>query len=613
MIKTQTTLIGLTGLLFGGYCPAQEVEELEPLTVLARKFYSTGDDNASSVGMVTAEELSKRQQYRLLDALELIPGAQSLSTAGLTGNTGTAIIRGLPSNYQQIVVDGVRVADATNGVGNFLANAQLGGIGSLEVLRGPQSVLYGSGSGGGVVGYESAVGTGAPETRLLGEAGSFDSYRSSLSSKGKEGNLAYGVEFGRQFAANDIFSNLPLHDFAQNSANLALEWQAREDLRLKFSYRGTDNLLKTTSISPWGTSNSGIQTETNLFALNGYLEVNPDWDSRLTLGYYNENYRGDFDGFLFGVDYERLTLNWNNEIQFGDQVTLVTGLEGAHSDYANTSGRGVNYSNFGTYANAYYRPVDGLQLEAGARWDEHDDFGGDAAWNVGAVYRVPQSGTRFHARMGEAYRNPTLLDSQQYISAFSTQLANADLDSEKIEGFEFGVTQELGDHEVEITYFSQDLSNAIVTSFPAPGSTRRVNSPGVSRVSGFEASAEGHFLDEKLRYRLAMTLQDREEVIDLPDTMVAFDLNYQGDRWLLGGGVSFVDGAAYLAAGNPQTDSRTTTRIYGEYELNDSVSFHARIENLFDENYQLFPNTFGEGTQVEAPGRAFYLGATVQF
>ena len=152
-----------------------------------------------------------------------------------------------------------------------------------------------------------------------------------------------------------------------------------------------------------------------------------------------------------------------------------------------------------------------------------------------------------------------------------------------------------------------------MTSFPAPGSTRRVNSPGVSRVSGFEASAEGHFLDEKLRYRLAMTLQDREEVIDLPDTMVAFDLNYQGDRWLLGGGVSFVDGAAYLAAGNPQTDSRTTTRIYGEYELNDSVSFHARIENLFDENYQLFPNTFGEGTQVEAPGRAFYLGATVQF
>lgn len=613
MTKTQKTLIGLTGLLFAGHCPAQEVEELEPLNVLARKFYSLGRNNASSVGLVTGEELVRRQQYRLLDALELIPGAQALSTAGLTGNTGTSIIRGLPSNYQQIVVDGVRVADATNGAGNFLANAQLGGIGNLEVLRGPQSVLYGSGAGGGVVGYESSVGTGRPETRLFGEGGSFDSYRTHLSSKGKEGNLAYGLEFGRQFTANDTYSNLPIHDFEQNHANLAMEWQAREDLRLKFSYRGNDNLLKTTSISQWGTSNSEIQTETNLFAFNGYFEVTPDWESRTTLGYYQENYRGYFDGSLFGVDYERFTLNWNHEIQLDDQITLMTGIEGAYSDYNNTSGRGVNYSNYGAYANVYYRPVNGLQLEGGARWDEHDDFGGDAAWNVGAVYRVAQSGTRLHARMSEAYRNPTLLDSQQYVSAFSTQLANDSLDSEKIEGFELGVSQELGDHEVAMTYFSQDLSGAIVTTFPAIGSTQRVNSPGLSKVSGFEVSAEGHFLDGKLNYRLAMTLQDREEVIDLPDAMVAYDLSYKADRWLLGGGVSFVDGAAYLASGNPQTDSRTTTRIYGEFELNDSVSFHARIENLFDEDYQLFPNTFGEGTQVEAPGRIFYLGATVRF
>jgi vitamin B12 transporter len=613
MTQIQKAVIGLTGLFVAGHGLAQEVEELEPMNVLARKFDSVAGENASSVGLVTGEELDRRQQYRLLDALDLIPGAQALSTAGLTGNTGAAIIRGFPSNYQQVVVDGVKVADATNGVGNFLANARLGGIGHLEVLRGPQSVLYGSGAGGGVLGYESQVGKGSPQTRLFGEGGSFGSYLTSVGSQGKEGNLAYGLEFGRQFTANDTFTNLPLHDFEQNYANLALEWQAREDLRFKFSYRGNDNLLKTTSISQWGTSNSEIQTETNLFALNGYFEVNPAWESRLTLGYYQENYRGDFDGSLFGVDYERFTLNWNHEIELGDQVTVITGVEGARSDYANTSGRGVSYSNYGAYANAYYRPVVGLQLEGGARWDEHDDFGGDAAWNVGAIYRFAQSGTRFHARMSEAYRNPTLLDSQQYLSAFSTQLANANLDSEKIEGFELGVSQEFGEHEVGITYFSQDLSDAIVTSFPVLGSTQRVNSPGVSKVSGLEISAEGSSLAGKLNYRLALTLQDREEVIDLPDAMVAFDLSYQANQWTLGGGVSFVDGAAYLAPGNPQTDSRTTTRLYGEYELNDSVSFHARVENLFDENYQLFPNTFGQGTQVEAPGRTFSVGATVRF
>jgi outer membrane cobalamin receptor len=610
MIENKAVLIGLTGLLVCGICPAREVEELPPLTVLARRLDSPGNDNASSVGIVTAEELARMQRHRLLDSLNLIPGTQALSTAGLTGNTGTAIIRGLPSRYQQLVVDGVKISDATNGIGNFLANGNLGNITNLEVLRGPQSVLYGTGAGGGVIGYETAVGSGAPGFRFSGEGGSFDSARFSLSSQGRLENFSYGAGIGRQFTSNDIYPTLPIHDYEQNYANLALQWQFRDDLRVKVSYRGSDNFLKTRALTSFGPSDSVVQTETSLFAFNAFYEVTPGWESRLTLGYYQENYRGDFGGFHYGTDYERFTFNWSNEIEIKNTLTAVAGLEAAHSDFANTSDRSSNFSNFGAYSNLYYRPVESLLFEAGGRYDEHEEFGGDTAWNLGVVSTFDQPGTRLHARWSEAYRNPTRLDSEFFPSPFSTQLANPNLESESIRGYEVGVSQSIGDHNFAVTYFHQKLEDAIVTSSPSPGNTLRTNSSGSSAVSGLEVEANGHFQSEKIHYRLAFTSQFDEEVIDLPDHLVSLDVHYDGGSWLAGAGLSYADGAAYLAPGNPQTDARFLTRIYGEYRINENLTLHARVENLFDEEYENFPDTFGPGSQIEGPGRAFHAGVT---
>ncbi len=617
MIEKKNVLFGLTGLIGAGICPAQEVEELAPLTVLARRIDSSANDNAASVGVVTADELARMQRSRLLESLELVPGAQALSTAGLTGNTGTAILRGLPTNYQQVVVDGVKISDAMNGSGSFLANSQLGNITRLEVLRGPQSVLYGTGAGGGVIGYETGVGTGTPSFTLFGEGGSFDTYRLAFSSQGKLGRFAYGVEVGRLFTSNDTYANLPLHDYEQNHANLALQWELRDDLRLKVSYRGSDNFLKTRALTAFGPRNSEIQTETSLFAVNAYYDVSPGWASRLTLGYYNENYRGDFDGFHYGTDYERFTFNWSHEVELNDSWSVVAGLEAGHSDYANTSGRSADDTTAGVYTNFYYRPFDALLLEAGGRYDEHDEFGGDTAWNIGAAYTTAESGTRFHVRLSDAYRNPTRLDSEFFPSPFSTQIANPDLESEGIRGWETGVSQRFGDHRVGLTYFDQNLENAIVSRVSTVGNplglsnrVMRVNRSGESSVSGLELEASGHFLDERLRYRIAFTAQFDEEVIDLPDELAAFDVSYETDSWMVGTGVSYVGGAAYLAGNNPSTDGRATTRLYGEYRLNENVTLHARVENLFDTGYEIFPDSFGTGSEIEGPGRAFYLGAT---
>lgn len=615
MRHTKVVLLGLSGLLMTGSGLSQTVEVLEPLTVLARRIDSSSDDNASSIGVVTREELARQQRYFLLDSLNLSPGTQGLSTAGQIGNVGTVIIRGLPSSFQQFVVDGVKIADVANPVGSFLGSANLGQIERLEILRGPQSVLFGTGAGGGVVGFETAVGDGAPSFKLFGEGGSFESYRGSFSAEGKIGNFSYGVELGRQFTANDTFANLPRHDFDQNFANVALQWQVRDDLRLKFTYRGTDNLLETQTVTGFGTSDSEIETETSVFALNAFYQANPFWKSRLTLGYYQENFSGDFSSAFgdsqFGIDFERFTFNWSHEIEITESLTAAAGLELGQSDFSNTTGQETDQESYGAYTNLYYRVNDALLLEAGGRYDEHDEFGGDAAWSVGAVYTLDRSDTRFHVRLSEAFRNPTRLDSEFFVSAFSTQEANSDLDSETIRGFEIGVTQELGDHKAELTFFDQDVSDAIVTESLGLGRTRRVNSSGDSSVNGLELSASGHVWNEKISYRLAFTAQIDEEVIDLPDYFANLDLSYEEGPLTLGVGFSYADGASYLTEGNPQTDDRFLTRIYGKYQLSESLSFHARVDNLFDVDHELFSDAFGAGTEVFGAGRSISAGLTL--
>ncbi|MDA7881055.1 TonB-dependent receptor [Akkermansiaceae bacterium] len=612
------TGLALVGLL-SGVSAQEKIEELEPVTVLAKKFAAEREETTSSTGVVKMADLVRMQRSRLLDAFDTIPGVQALSTAGLEGSTGSAIFRGLPTPYAQVVVDGVRITDATNDLGNFLANGNVGGLSKLEVLRGPQSVLYGTGAAGGVIGLETAVGDGEPRYQLFGEGGSFDSYRFSLSSKGQVGALQYGVEFGRYQTGNDTFAILPRHDYEQDQGSLALQWRTSKELLLKFSYRGNANVLRTTSMSGPNFFTSDILTKTHLLALNAEYKVNPDWKSKLTLGYYDESYKGDFGGgfgpSIFGTSFDRLTLNWNHQIQLSETFELLTGLEYSDSHFNNSSGRRTNYDTGGAYVNGQWKPVEGFLLEGGLRYDEHSEFDGDIAWNLGGAIDLGNPGTRFRARVSQAYRTPSRLDSASFAGAFSSQAANANLDSEEILGFEIGLDHDFGGHQLELGYFQQELKDAIVTRTIVagfPSVTQRQNRAGSSTVSGFELALSGELGREELRYRLAWTQQTKEEVIDVPDRIVGLDLSYDGGDWLVGVGVSHVAGASY--GSDPvnflSTDGRTLTRLYGEYQVNEHLKLHARVENLFDEEY-LLSDIFG--TQLEDAGRAVSVGATIEW
>ncbi|MGJ8678534.1 MAG: TonB-dependent receptor plug domain-containing protein [Akkermansiaceae bacterium] len=603
-------------LLAGATSLYAHPETLDESTILATKFEATDNETTSSVSVVSSEAL-KNQQLSLLSAsLDLLTGVQG-NALGPSGTAGSLLTRGLPTRYSQVVVDGVRIADSTSGLGNFLATSSIGLTNQLEFLKGPQSVLYGGEAAGGVLGYDTSVG-GANITTIESEAGSFDSYKASIATQGQLDQLEYSIQLGQEFTNNDPSDEVELEDFTLDSRVLGLQWYASNDLSIKFTYRGSN--------SEYETNFGKSVVETDLFTLNTKYLINEVWNTKLTLGYYDEStdlpYSTSSFQSEFKTDLERFSLNWANQLTLSDSVELVAGYEYTDTSYSRFSDnnfstpttRSVDFETHAIYANTSWKATEALLLEVGIRSEEHTEFENNIAWNVGASYDIESTGTRFRARIAESFRTPTLLDSERFVGAFGTQSANSDLNTETILGYELGVVQKLaGQHYLELSYFNQEIENAIFrgTSFTNPGESQQQNSEDDSTVSGIELAANGSFYDDQVNYRFAWTWQDKEEVIDVPDHLISADISYNAGNWLVGAGASYSEGANYSSAASSTApvDNRLVARLYGHYEINQYVKLHGRIENVFDEEYEISP--FGD----QGPGNSLgaYAGVTISF
>jgi len=151
---------------------AQEPVRTEPVIVTATRIPEKVSEQASSVSVVTREEIDLKGAVFVGDVLQLLPGVDT-QRAGSAGNRENIKIRGGKSTQTLVMIDGFPV--------NSPATSQFD-IGSLssdlfeqvEVVRGPQSALYGSYASGGVVNFIPRKGTGGTRYGVGLSGGSFD-------------------------------------------------------------------------------------------------------------------------------------------------------------------------------------------------------------------------------------------------------------------------------------------------------------------------------------------------------------------------------------------------------------------------------------------------------
>ena len=578
---------------------ARDSTRLKEIVVTATRAPTPIGSLGSSADVFRAEELARRQLGSLREALQLAPGG-TVVVNGAPGGIASLFLRGVSSSQTLLLVDGIRVNDANASYGSFLGGADLAGTGRVEVVRGPQSTLYGGAAIGGVVALDAGRGEGRARGVAEAEGGSFGSWRGRAWAEGGRDRFGWSAAFTANGADNERRPN----GWDQRTQLVRLDQRRSDALAVGATFRGLQQRLtspgdlRSTNTTPDGTTTY----ENNLGTL--FVEARPAarWRSRLTAGAQEQFTKGTgrFNGgpeVTFTLTNTRRVLDWQNTITLASDARAVLGVNREWST-ATSSGVAQDERLLGLYAEAEVTPFRALTLTAGVRDDDYNSFSHAVTYRVTGALRVQRTGTKLRASIGTGFMPPSL--DARFGSAF--QRPNPAIRPERSRGWDAGLDQGLqgGHGSVSATYFRNSLRDLIGFQggdFPELGMSVNIDR---ARTSGVELSGRisAGPADARVAYTLlsAWSLSESDPALTRLIRRPRHSLS--GDLLLAPTRRSSLGAGLLVVAGREDTDFNSfpatrvnpgdyaVARLYGSYDLTARVTLRARAENLFDRRYE---------------------------
>ncbi len=367
-----------------------------------------------------------KQIRRVADALREVPGLSIVQT-GTPGQLTSLFTRGLGSDQTQVLLDGIPINQGLAGLFNF-ADMTTDNIDRIEIVRGPQSTVYGPRAMAGVVQIFTRHGSGPPASEFSFEAGSFDTFREIFTSAGAIDKFDYSVGVSRLDTDNDR----PNNQYRLSNVIANVGWSPNEQLRISslFTYSNSDTGNPNTITDPRPFDN--LETERWLVA--PHLDFKPVewWEHKLIVSYDEERQTNDpnFDGFLPNTTFvgptealfKRFTVDYQNDLKAASWLTLTSGFFYSQVDAGQD--RPFVSQAFGpmptfisdeteetaVFLQASVTPFKGLNLVAGGRYDHFNQFGDVWTYRFAGSYLIPQTDTRLHASVATGFSPPSSQD-----------------------------------------------------------------------------------------------------------------------------------------------------------------------------------------------------------
>ena len=586
---------------------AEEVKKLDPVVVTATKMETPAAELGSSVTVITEEEL-KTYHYRTIDdAVRAVPGLE-VRRSGSPGKTTSLTIRGANANQVQVLVDGVRVKSPTTGQAE-ISDISPELIERIEVIRGPQSTLYGADAIGGVVNIITKKGKGPFSATVHQEAGNYDTLNSRTWFSGSHELLDYS------FSASHLESNGQFQNdgFWQNALNLRLGLTLPRDSSLAFTlrYNRTDTDLPTRFVStplpiePVIDTNNRQESETLVTALQARTRPLSWWETELRLGRYANTLtfvdRPD-PGFPCAfppcefpsrLTVERREVEWLNHVHLDRWSTSSVGLE-----YRDESGDNQGGSPFhaesdtkSVFFQQQLRFFERLFMSAGFRVEDNSVFGTSTTERGSLAYAVKSWGTKLRGGAGSGFRAPTFNDL--FFPGFSDQT----LKPEESFSYDFGVDQRLWENRIRLglTYFQNEFTNLIsIESIATAPFVKGVNA-GKARSAGIEFTSEVDLLDTLVAsvnytYTDSEILATRHPIPREPAHRWNVGLTWEPLRRLsLFTQVHVVtqqwEPNVVYNSGHTRVDLGGSYRLVNRYAFLQALDLTARIQNVLNEGY----------------------------
>jgi vitamin B12 transporter len=605
-------MMAALAVVSAGTAAAQQTQQAEPVLITATRTETPAGQLGAAVTVITGEGIDTRRYPTVDEALRMVPGVE-IRRSGSFGKTTSISIRGANPNQVQVLVDGVRVKSATLGQVD-LSDLSPDLIDRIEIIRGPQSTLYGADAIGGVVHIITRRGQGPPTAWATQEVGNYDILRSTAGVSGSKGIFDYALGFSH-FESNGQFKNDGLNQDSFNARiglslpgqthiGLATRWN-QTNVGLPIEFVGSPNPIVPT-IDP----NTRQESETSIISLDARTRPVSWWGSELRLGrYWNKSaFIDPADPFpcppaTFGppCDFpgtfktERREVEWLNHFHIGTWSTSTFGIEYRHetADVQGTSGFGPISETVSGLFQQQFRFFDRLFMSAGVRVEDNNNFGRSVTERGSLAYQIKEWGTRIRGGAGSGFRAPTFND------LFFPGFSNPRLEPEKSFGYDFGVDQNLWKNRVRLglTYFQTNFTNLIACCVPlATFPFATTGNIGRARSAGIEFTSEVDLLDN-LTASVNYTYTDTENL--LTDRWLPREPQHRWNgriqwepvkRLLLWTEVHAVTrqweplGEVYNT-GHTRVDLGGTYRLFERIGHVKYVDLTARIQNLLNEGY----------------------------
>lgn len=559
----------------------RETQFVEALVVSASRTPQHLDRVSSSVTAIPIREMGVQQIDTLQGALAQQAGVTVVRTGAVGGGT-SVFVRGAYPHHTLFIVDGVRVNDRSASYDAFIGGADLAGIDRIEILRGPQSPMYGSAAMGGVVLMNTAGPGDEPDAALKLHAGSFGTYAAAGSVRGRVGDLGYSAAVTRLHTDNDESSN----GFDSWNYSSRLDYELTPNLDIGITIRGQQADYESPGsrlLHPAGIAD----TSNTLGTLYANWQVVDAMTLRFVAGLHQREYRWSGDDGASDQTNKRRILDWQGAWRPSDALEVVGGINYEDSIYE-ISGERTDDGIFAAFLSGTLRFGDALTLNAGIRNDDFDSVGSAFTWRAGAAWVVhPQM--KLRATYGTGFAAPGSAD--RYGVPAWGQLPSPDLRPEKSRGWDIGIDRSFAPAEFTFsaTLFEnhfEDLidwqyrdASTVEGSYANRGRARtRGAELGISAqpLSGWHARVGYTYLES----------EDRDTGRPLPrrprHSLNASTWIELTQRWTAGLGVRL---HTDRVEGSQAVEDYTVARVFTSLHLSQRLAVKARIENLFDEQY----------------------------
>ena len=612
------------------------------VVVTATRIETPVKEIASSVTVISAEDLKKMKKSTVVEVLQEVLGVNIVQNGGV-GAAASASIRGANSEHTLVLMDGVELNDPITPSRSYdLAHLSLENIERIEILRGPQSTLYGSDAIGGVINILTKKGEGKPKIAFSSSGGSYATMTSNagISGGAEKINYSLGISHLRTQGISAADASLPGNVEKDGYRNLSLSgrlgFKPSDNLEVDFIVR---SLATKTDIDnfggAYGDDPNNTQNYKSLF-LKGQIRslfLKNRWEQKLGLSLVDSNRRYDnppdkvhpfdsekgvFKSRLLKIDWQNnfflhptntLTLGMEYEQEQGESDSHSFGIWGASSSIFPLKKANIN----GIYLQDQIRIADQFFVTLGSRIDHHSQSGSAITYRLAPAYFFSKTGTKLKATFGTGFKSPSLYQLYGPRTVWGP-IGNENLEPEKSIGWDLGIEQQIlkGKLLLGATYFNNAYRNLISFDF-----LHGYINIGKAESKGAEISITARLTDE-FNFNASYTkLEAKDKVrnsylLRRPKDKVTAGLSYNFfKKWSINFSFLYIgkrEDVDFSTWPYPQVTlpGYTLFNASASFDMSSRIQIFSRFDNIFDEKYEAI---FGYGT----PGFSVYGGVKLFF